>query len=55
LTIDDLPLRVLVVNLPAAFGGPFFGEVEAGKLAEALDGLSVAGACGLDLVVEIAE
>ena len=40
----------LGVDFLATLGGPFFGEVQIGELAEELDGFAVVGAGGLDLV-----
>jgi hypothetical protein len=43
------------VDLPAAFGGPFFGEVQVGKFAEVLNGGKVVGPRRLDFTFAKAE
>jgi len=46
---------VLDAELGTAFGGPFFGEVQAGELAVVQDGRTVVRPSRIDLQVEIAE
>ena len=43
------------VDFLTALRWPFFGEIQAGKLAEQLDRFAVVGPGRLDLVIEIAE